>query len=292
MPKASHGTLLRLRNRIFGRFGRYVGYKPTLANAEEYVRNFEGKHGLEIGGPSAIFRRDGLIPLYESVASLDGVNFSAKTIWEGELCGGRTYQFRRDWESGIQFILEATDLSEIPSGKYEFVVSSHSLEHTANPLLALNEWMRVMKPGGVLLLVLPHKEGTFDHRRPTTTLEHMINDYDNRTTEEDLTHLPEIIKCHDLRMDRAAGDSEQFRRRSEQNSVNRCLHHHVFDVSTALALVDHAGFQILHAETALPYHIIVLAEKAATHDNRRFVNENADVLRSSHFSTDRRRFRP
>ena len=29
-------------------------------------------------------------------------------------------------------------------------------------------------PGGILVLVLPHKAGTFDHRRPTTALDHLI----------------------------------------------------------------------------------------------------------------------
>jgi len=291
MSKIS-GAFLRLRNRIYGRFGRYVGYKPTLPSAAEYVRHFEGKQGLEIGGPSTIFRPDGLMPLYERAASVDGVNFSATTVWEGELRKGRTYQYLPGRESGFQFILEAIDLSDIPSGEYDFVLSSHSLEHTANPLLALDEWTRVMKPDGILLLVLPHKEGTFDHRRPTTTLEHMIGDYANRTTERDLTHVREVLECHDLSMDRAAGTSEEFRQRSEQNFVNRCLHHHVFEASTAMALVDKAGLQILRAETALPYHIIVLAQRAAAPDNRRFVGENADVLRASCFPTDRRRFRP
>ena len=190
---------------------------------------------------------------------------------------------------GLQFILEATDLSEIQSGAYDFVLSSHSLEHTANPLLALKEWMRVMRSDGILLLVLPHKEGTFDHRRRSTTLEHMITDYENGTTENDLTHLDEIIECHDLSMDPAAGDSEEFRQRSEQNFFNRCLHHHVFEASTAAALVDRAGFQILRAETALPYHIVVLAQKAVTPNNSRFLSENADLLRFSRFPGDRRR---
>jgi hypothetical protein len=64
------------------------------------------------------------------------------------------------------------------------VLSSHCLEHVANPILALREWLRVMTPDGTLVLVLPHKEGTFDHQRPTTTLGHMIDDYER---EDDMT---------------------------------------------------------------------------------------------------------
>ena len=31
--------------------------------------------------------------------------------------------------------------------------------------------------GGALLLVVPHREGTFDHRRPVTELEHLVADF-------------------------------------------------------------------------------------------------------------------
>jgi SAM-dependent methyltransferase len=38
----------------------------------------------------------------------------------------------------------------------DFVFSSHTLEHLDRPWDALNEWVRTLKPGGVLFLYLPH----------------------------------------------------------------------------------------------------------------------------------------
>ncbi|PYL73305.1 MAG: hypothetical protein DMF22_01865 [Verrucomicrobia bacterium] len=36
----------------------------------------------------------------------------------------------------------------IPSGKYDFLLASHCLEHMANPLCAFQEWLRVLKKKG------------------------------------------------------------------------------------------------------------------------------------------------
>ncbi|CAB1208097.1 hypothetical protein [Acinetobacter bouvetii] len=61
------------------------------------------------------------------------------------------------------------------------------------------------------MLVVPHKDGTFDHFRSVTTLEYLINDFNNEDIDErDLTHLDEILKLHDLSRDLDAGDIEAF----------------------------------------------------------------------------------
>jgi len=43
-----------------------------------------------------------------------------------------------------------------PDSSLDFVFSSHCLEHLDSPTLALKEWARILKPGGVLYLYLPH----------------------------------------------------------------------------------------------------------------------------------------
>ena len=207
-----------------------------------------GKSGLEIGGPTAMFRRDGLMPVYAVIGRLDNGNFSDRTIWEGTIREGATFQYDDRHAPGRQFIVEATDLGPIPSQHYDLLASSHTLEHTANPLKALREWMRVLSADGVLLLVVPHKEGTFDHRRPVTTLAHLIQDETDATNEHDLTHLAEILECHDLSLDAPAGDAAAFKLRSERNFENRCLHHHVFDTNLAVELLNYAGLQVLAVE--------------------------------------------
>jgi SAM-dependent methyltransferase len=212
---------------------------------QKYQSRVENKYGIEIGGPSAHFKRE--LPLYQFVTGLDGVNFATETVWEGSIESG-SFNYD-DGKSGCQFISEATDLSGIATARYDFLLSSNCLEHVANPIKALTEWKRVTKPGGALILVLPNKDSNFDHQRPVTKFEHLLDDFGHDVGEDDLTHLDEILALHDLSMDPLAGDLEHFRQRSLKNFENRTLHHHVFDVPLIEELLNHVGFEILDMTT-------------------------------------------
>lgn len=232
-----------------------------LRSFDNHTHRFENKNGLEIGGASSFFKAKGLFPVYTLAAGIDTCNFSHETTWEGRIKEGKTFAFSSKKALGHQYIMEGCDLSRLESNHYDFLISSHVLEHIANPLLALSEWMRVIKPGGTMVLVLPHKDGTFDHRRPVTPLAHIIQDFEQKTGESDLTHLEEILALHDLRRDPDAGNQQDFADRSRQNAINRCLHHHVFVTRSALDMVLHAGLSIVSVEATRPYHIFILAEK-------------------------------
>jgi len=45
-----------------------------------------------------------------------------------------------------------------PDNHFDFVVSSHVLEHAYDVPNTLSEWRRVVKPGGVVGIVVPHGE--------------------------------------------------------------------------------------------------------------------------------------
>ena len=81
----------------------------------------------------------------------------------------------------------------------------------------------------VIILILPRKDNNFDHNRPITEFEHLLEDFTNDVDESDLTHLDEILNLHDLSLDPPARSFEEFKQRSLENFSNRCLHHHVFD---------------------------------------------------------------
>lgn len=53
---------------------------------------------------------------------------------------------------------DCTDLSMFSDASMDFVFSSHTLEHIEDTEAALREWWRVIKPGGHLVLYLPHKD--------------------------------------------------------------------------------------------------------------------------------------
>lgn len=240
-------------------------YYRVLPQQLEYYPHcksfFESGIGLEIGGPSSIFRQWGLIPVYPVAARIDNCNFDNQTIWEGDISEGDTFIFDNKKAPGRQYIAEANNLQCIEDSSYKFVLSSHCIEHLANPLKGLAEWIRVLKQEGLLALIVPHKDGTFDHRRPVTSLEHLIQDFENQTDEGDMTHLEEILRFHDLSKDPGAGDFDSFQQRSIRNVENRCLHHHVFDTRLAVEVVNYMELQILAVELFHPHHIVIIAKK-------------------------------
>jgi len=264
-------------------------FRHNLNTIAEYRRDLISRRGLEIGGPSALLTDTGPVPIYDVLDSLDNCLYSTNTIWTGAVGAGNTFRYHTAKPPGRQFICEATNLQLIRDSSYECLIASHCLEHVANPLRALAEWKRVLRDAGLLLLVLPHKDGTFDWRRPTTHLSHMIEDYDNDIGEMDLTHFEEVIALHDFSKDEGAGTKEEFRSRCLANHLYRAMHHHVFDTLGALTLVNHAGFQVVRVDTLKPYHIIILAATSdAPVNNRNFTTPKAALWQSSPFASDRK----
>ncbi len=80
-------------------------------------------------------------------------------------------------------IVAQGDNIPLPEESQDFIISSHVLEHFSNPIKALIEWNRLIKPNGIIFMIIPHKERTFDKNRLRTTLQHLINDYQTNNTE-------------------------------------------------------------------------------------------------------------
>jgi SAM-dependent methyltransferase len=64
--------------------------------------------------------------------------------------------------SAERFDVGEGDANEIlkfrPAQSYDCVYSSHCLEHMKHPLSALKQWWALVKPGGYLVLVVPHED--------------------------------------------------------------------------------------------------------------------------------------
>ena len=227
--------------RLFTKVGMRRVLGRPIADFGDYAECVAGLNGLEIGGPSQIFRNGGLIPLYELAGSIDNCNFTSE-LW-GDLTTGKTFRFSSAKPPGTQYIVDATSLPSELDGHYDFVLSSHMLEHTANPLQALHAWRRVLRPSGSLLLVLPDKYWTFDHLRPTTEMQHLIDDFEAARGEDDLTHMSEILRLYDLsRCPPVTRD--QLEKAVQRNAEHRYLHHHVFDAGLVRQILEYCGFAV------------------------------------------------
>jgi SAM-dependent methyltransferase len=234
--------------------------QPEKRRLIKIAKTFKGLKGIEIGGPSNIFSIKGAMPVYLFADKVDGVNFSNKTIWEGKIKEGENYNYYKNL-FGFQYIAEGSDLSLLKDNQFDFLLSSHSLEHIANPIKALNHWRRILKQRGRLVLILPDSSVTFDRKRPITKLEHMIEDYNNDVQEDDETHFKEVIDLHDMDLDKALGSKDILKERTIQNLSYRAVHHHVFNFELIKELLSYTGFDVELQHNFHPFHLITLAIK-------------------------------
>jgi SAM-dependent methyltransferase len=231
--------------------------KKIYKDSKKY---FENKRGLEIGGPTRLFSKKGAVPLYTVIRSLDNVNFNSNNFWS-KLQSGRNYIFNDSKESGTQIIHDSIDLFSIKDESYEFVLSSHVLEHIANPLKALKEWNRVIVKGGYLFCVVPDMRYTYDRKRTLTEFKHILQDYLNNICEDDSTHFEEVIKLHDFRKDSTVSSFQEHQSRTLDNFTTRICHHHTFDEKLLKEMLEYCQFKVLKTQIFKPYHIAIFAQK-------------------------------
>ena len=77
----------------------------------------------------------------------------------------------------VDIIADGERLESISDATQDFVIANHFVEHCQNPIAAILNMFRVLKPGGVLYLALPDKRCSFDVDRPVTPFEHLLRDY-------------------------------------------------------------------------------------------------------------------
>lgn len=63
------------------------------------------------------------------------------------------------------------DASSLPEGRFDYVFSSHCLEHLKNPITALEHWKTRLRTGAVLFLYLPHPD--MEYWLPQNCVKHL-----------------------------------------------------------------------------------------------------------------------
>ena len=208
---------------------------------EQLISITSNKNGIEIGGPSPY---TGNI-IYQNANNMDNVIFSRNTVWSNHTEEYNYYHGKK----GKVFFNDAVDISNINNKLYDFCFSSHCLEHIANPLKAINEWLRITKKDGYIIIIVPNKLHCFDHKRDYSCFSTLLSQYEKNVGEDDLSTLSEILSKHDLSMDAPAGNLEQFTRRSLDNFNNRCLHHYVYNPELLLQICNFFKCECVYTET-------------------------------------------
>jgi SAM-dependent methyltransferase len=85
----------------------------------------------------------------------------------------------------VDFVGSSTEIGDLvtakfPPGSFDYVVSSHNMEHLPNPIRFLQGCQQVLKPGGVLSMAVPDRRVCFDYFRPHSTLADWLEAYFQR----------------------------------------------------------------------------------------------------------------
>jgi SAM-dependent methyltransferase len=116
-------------------------------------------------------------------------------------------------------------LATVPDRSQDFVIASHFLEHCEDPVGTVEAHLRVLRPGGVLLLALPDRRHSVDRHRPATTLEHLVVDHEQGPEASRAGHYREWARLVDLPLGNiSAGEVEAHAAALEQRSYSIHVH--------------------------------------------------------------------
>lgn len=77
----------------------------------------------------------------------------------------------------VDYVLKGTLKETVGKKKFDYVIASHVIEHIPDTISWLKEISEILKPGGVLSLVVPDKRFTFDFDRRLTDPSEVIGAY-------------------------------------------------------------------------------------------------------------------
>ncbi len=133
----------------------------------------------------------------------------------------------------VEQVEDGEKLASIDDESCDFVIANHVIEHARNPIGALENMLRVLKPDGILYLALPDKRFTFDAERAATSYEHLKHDYFESPESSDAEHYLDWITAVGKVTDaaEAAGRAAQIR------ATKGDIHFHVWTQREFIELI-------------------------------------------------------
>lgn len=133
----------------------------------------------------------------------------------------------------VDIVDDGETLATVGDATQDFLIANHFVEHCEDPLGAIGNFLRVLKPGGTLFLTIPDKRFTFDRERPVTTLQHLESDAQDGGAGSRRQHYEEHARALDHLTDaaRVAARVEELLRERLRT------HFHVWTQTEILELV-------------------------------------------------------
>jgi SAM-dependent methyltransferase len=168
--------------------------------------------------------------------------------------------------------IDAQTFAGVANDSLDFVISAHVIEHLRDPIGSIVNAIRVLRPAGIHILVVPDMRFTFDRMRPETTIEHTLRDYEDggestcrQGYEEHLRYVhPELTGQRYTEADIEWQTSEASKRWRQFD-----VHFHAWTrdgfESLLTAAAGYASFVVEEAVSVVNENIFVL-RKARAHD--------------------------
>jgi len=78
----------------------------------------------------------------------------------------------------VDIVASGDDLP-LKDNTVDFVISSHVIEHFYDPVKAIQEWLRVVKPGGYVFIIAPHRDRIGEQAKPRTLPAEIIDRHEH-----------------------------------------------------------------------------------------------------------------
>lgn len=156
--------------------------------------------------------------LYADVVSAEEAKRSLEKI------GYLGYHQRPFVAVDVIFDKQKPPLISLASDSKDCIFSSHSLEHSPNPIAALSDYLRVLKHGGIVYSIIPNKKYTYDRFRLPTKINKLIEKFKRNDWSYTLDEYRDVFVNTDTHVVYDNSTEEDIERAFEENNG----HHHIY----------------------------------------------------------------
>ena len=199
------------------------------ANRREIASKYLKGEGIEVGPLNAPLE----VPAGVKVHYIDRMSVEELRKHYPELAGINL--------ADVDIIADGETLSSIQDNSWDFVIANHMIEHCQNPIGALVNFLRVVKPEGIVYMGVPDKRHTFDRDRPLTSLDHLIRDYKEGPEWSRVAHYDEYVRLVDK-----FPEAQVAERMQHLLDIDYSIHFHVWTAETFPELLTYCQKNLSH----------------------------------------------
>jgi predicted SAM-dependent methyltransferase len=162
---------------------------------------------------------------------------------------------RRNSEVGPQIVEvslvdDGERLGTVADQSVDFIVANHFIEHCEDPIGTIRNHLRVVRPGGRVFMAVPDPRRSFDRRRPSTSWDHLLRDFEQGPEGSRTGHYEEWMRL----VENVEPAWVEVRARHAEE-IGRRIHFHVWSRGDFRSLLRASADQLefpLDVETVRP----------------------------------------